>query len=279
MNEITINWHIIEQCNYNCEYCFAKYEKSLKKEIHISKQEIEILLKKVYLFFSEEYKGTPLRLNIAGGEPTLSKNLDFIIKKAYVIGFHISLITNLSKITSRFIESNAKYLSIFATSIDSLEESTNIKIGRASQNEVLSEEKIIQIINQVRKENNNIEIKINTVVNEYNYKEYLGDFIDLIKPFKWKVLQALSINKDRIYCTEKQFNVFLNKHQDINSKLYRESNEDMKNSYIMIDPHGRLYQNTNIKYNYSDSILNISAEEAFRSIEFNLDKFQKRYEY
>ncbi len=33
-DEITINWHIIEKCNYKCKYCFAKYSKMNMAEIH-----------------------------------------------------------------------------------------------------------------------------------------------------------------------------------------------------------------------------------------------------
>lgn len=279
MNEITINWHIVQQCNYKCTYCFAKYDKAFTKEIQLSKKEIEILLNKVYSFFSQKYKGTSIRLNIAGGEPTLSKNLDFIIKRAYEIGFKVSLITNSSKVTTRFIESNAKYISMFAISIDSITKSTNLSIGRVHKHETLQISKIIKNIEQFRKFNQKIQIKINTVVNQYNYQEYLGHFIDLINPTKWKILQALSTDKSIVYCTVEQFNTFLKNHGDISSKIYRESNEDMRDSYLMIDPYGRFYQNTNTKYNYSDSLLSTSVEDAFKSIEFDIDKFQKRYQH
>ena len=80
MNEITVNWHIIQKCNYKCNYCFAKYDNYDKKEVHNSKKEIEILLNKIYQAFSNKYKDYNIRLNIAGGEPTLSKNLYFIIQ-------------------------------------------------------------------------------------------------------------------------------------------------------------------------------------------------------
>ena len=112
MNEITINWHIIQKCNYTCTYCFAKYEKYETKEIHQSKEKIEILLNNIYSYFNKKYDGYTIRLNLAGGEPSLSRNFDFIIKKAYKIGFKVSIITNSSKLTTKFIESNAKYIFI-----------------------------------------------------------------------------------------------------------------------------------------------------------------------
>jgi radical S-adenosyl methionine domain-containing protein 2 len=276
MNEITINWHIIQKCNYKCTYCFAKYEKYEKKEVHESKEKIEILLNNIYSYFSKKYDGCTIRLNLAGGEPLLSRNFDFIIKKAYKVGFKVSIITNSSKLTTKFIESNAKYIFMFATSIDSITNNTNIDIGRVSKNEVIKVSHIIKNIELLRDLNKDIKIKINTVVNTNNYTEFLGDFIDLIKPYKWKVLQALSLT-DKVYCTDKQFNKFLDNHKQVKTKIFKETNEDMRDSYIMIDPYGRFYQNSSGDYTYSDSILDIDINNAFKQINFDINKFNNRY--
>jgi radical S-adenosyl methionine domain-containing protein 2 len=275
MKEITINWHIIQKCNYKCYYCFAKYDNYKKKEVHYSKKEIDILLNKVYESFKSKYKDSDLRLNIAGGEPTLSKNLDFIIQTAFNIGFRVSIITNLSILTTKFIRENAKYISMFAISIDSLDTETNRKIGRFSKNKALEFSKIFKNIELLRIINKDIKIKINTVVNKYNYCEYIGDFISLVKPDKWKVFQALSINTNKIYCTKEQYMIFLQKH--INLNLFPESNDEMTDSYIMIDPHGRFYQNTNSTYTYSASILDICTSEIINHVDVNFDKYKNRY--
>ena len=276
MKEITINWHITEQCNYSCNYCFAKYTPNSKKELHYSKKSIETVLKNIYTYFSKEFKNHIIRLNIAGGEPSLSKNLSFIIQTAYKLGFKVSIITNASKLTKKFIELNAKYLSIFAISVDSLNEITNTQIGRIFRDETLKTSTIIKNIEQFRILNNDIEIKINSVVNSYNFQEYLGDFIDLIEPDKWKIFQALSFGTEN-YCTEKEFEIFLENHKKIKTPVFKESNEDMTDSYIMIDPYGRFYQNTEGHYNYSNSIIDFPIEKAFSQIKFDLSKFKNRY--
>lgn len=277
MNEITINWHIIHKCNYSCDYCFAKYEREIKKELHESKNDIEIILNKIYNYFSKEYVGYSIRLNIAGGEPLLSKNLGFIIQKSFEIGFKVSLITNAAKLTRKFIETNAKYISMFAISIDSLNELENSNIGRVSKKQVLKTSKIIQYVEDFRILNPQVKIKINSVVNRHNYKTYLGDFIDLIRPYKWKVFQALSMS-DKVYCSDAQFNIFLNEHKSIKSRIYSESNDDMIGSYIMIDPYGRFYQNSEKhNYDYSLPILKTTIEEAFTSIKFDKEKYDNRY--
>lgn len=278
MKEITINWHIIQKCNYKCYYCFAKYAKLERKEIHYSKKEIEILLNKVYKTFNSNYKDYDIRLNIAGGEPTLSKNLNFIIETAYKIGFKVSIITNSSVLTIKFIRLNAKYLSIFATSIDSINRNNNLKIGREIKENTLEISQIFKNIELFRSFNKDIKIKINTVVNTDNYNEYLGDFISLIKPNKWKVFQALSINSNEIYCNDLQYETFLQNHKELKISTYTESNDEMINSYIMIDPYGRFYQNTNGTYIYSKSILDITEKQIIQCVNVDMDKYNERYE-
>lgn len=277
MKEITVNWHIIQKCNYECYYCFAKYDDYQKKEIHYSKEEILSLLNKVYKAFKYQYPNLKIRLNIAGGEPTLSKNLGFIIKTAHKIGFNISIITNASILTTKFIKENAKFISMFAISIDSLNKSTNIKVGRVSNKKFLEIHQIFRNIKLLREYNSSIKIKINTVVNKNNYTEYLGDFISLIKPDKWKVFQALSINSSEIYCTKKQLNFFIDNHRKLNINIFSETNDEMTNSYIMIDPYGRFYQNTHSTYNYSKSVLEIDLDEIISHINFDFNKYKNRY--
>lgn len=278
MKEITINWHIIQKCNYKCYYCFAKYKKTQRKEIHYSKKEIEVLLNKVYKTFNSNYKNSVIRLNIAGGEPTLSKNLDFIIETAYRIGFKVSIITNSSVLTTKFIKSNAKYLSMFAISIDSINKDNNLKIGRVQKMISLEISQVFRNIELFRSFNKDIKIKINTVVNMHNYNEYLGDFINLLKPDKWKVFQALSINSKEIHCSNSQYKIFLQKHEKLRVSTFAESNDEMTDSYIMIDPYGRFYQNTNGSYTYSKSILDITDNEIMKCINVDINKYNNRYE-
>lgn len=278
MKEITINWHIIQKCNYKCYYCFAKYKKSQRKEIHYSKKEIEVLLNKIYKTFNSNYKDCDIRLNIAGGEPTLSKNLGFIIETAYRIGFKVSIITNSSILTTRFIRLNAKYLSMFAISIDSINRDNNIKIGRVQKEKFLEISQVFKNIELLRNFNKDLKIKINTVVNEYNYNEYLGNFINLIKPDKWKIFQALSISSNEIHCNDVQYKKFLQNHKDLKVSTFTESNDEMIDSYIMIDPHGRFYQNTNGAYVYSKSILDITESEIKKCVNVDMEKYIGRYE-
>ena len=275
MNTITINWHIVEKCNYRCTYCFAKYKDSHFQEIEKSTKHIDMLLEKVYDYFIGQYDS--VRLNIAGGEPTLSSNLDYIIEKAHAIGFTVSIITNGSKLTSDFIKTNAPYISMFAISVDSLSDETNSKIGRISKEKTLGSSELLRSLQSIKMENPQVKIKINTVVNKHNYHECMGDFIATVNPHKWKVFQALSVGTDEEFCNHKEYETFLKNHENSAGQISKESNDDMRESYIMIDPYGRFYQNGGKSYEYSKSLLVSSVKEAFTSIGFNKAKYEARY--
>lgn len=50
----------------------------------------------------------------------------------------------------------------------------------------------------------------------------------------------------------------------------------MTESYLMINPEGRFYQNTEGKYIYSSKILEVGLSQAIQEIEFNDKKFIER---
>jgi radical S-adenosyl methionine domain-containing protein 2 len=53
----------------------------------------------------------------------------------------------------------------------------------------------------------------------------------------------------------------------------------MQESYIMVDPQGRFFQNSpcSAGYQYSEPILDVGAEKAFSQVNFDIDKFCSRY--
>ena len=56
---------------------------------------------------------------------------------------------------------------------------------------------------------------------------------------------------------------------------------DMRESYLMIDPHGRFFQNGSLDagqgYTYSRPILEVGADAAFAEMTFDHDRFSARY--
>lgn len=123
-----------------------------------------------------------------------------------------------------------------------------------------------------------IEIKINTVVNKLNASEDLSYFISQIKPNKWKIFKLLPVYSNKLDITEQEFHQFIEKHSNFKSIISSENNNDMTESYLMIDPLGRFFQNGYTSgYKYSSPLWQVSAETALKQIKFDSQKFVNRY--
>ncbi|CEO39135.1 hypothetical protein PPBDW_I21151 [Photobacterium kishitanii] len=53
-------------------------------------------------------------------------------------------------------------------------------------------------------------VKINTVVNKYNWEETLTATITRIMPDKWKILRVLPVYSDSLCVTQEQYNLIKN---------------------------------------------------------------------
>lgn len=292
VKELVINWHITEACNYNCQYCYSKWEnKCDRKELIHRPDTALMLLKELYEFFHPDNINNPLRkkmmwksvrLNFAGGETLLyKKKAQRLISQAKEVGFNVSLITNGSTLTTEYVSALAPQLSILGISLDSNNTSTNKLIGRIdNKGNMLNTDILVNIVDTARAINPNIKIKLNTVVNELNYQEDMNSIISKLHPDKWKVLQVLPILTDKFSISGSKFQRFIQSHQNHKSIMSIEDNQEMQGSYIMIDPLGRFYQNDesfNDEYFYSPAIIEVGVSRAFSEVDFSIDKFSNRY--
>jgi len=281
MDEIVLNYHVTEKCNYSCKYCFAKYglEREYDSELHHNLAAVEELLKVIYDYFCSNYDTRKIRLNLAGGEPLLLPSIKRIIGISKYIGYMLSVITNSTCLTKKFIEEYALYFSVVGLSIDSFCDETNINIGRSLRsNRTISSEDVFAKIRLLREINNNIHIKINTVVSQFNYNEIIYPHISRIKPDKWKIFKELGSISSSV--NDGQFDHFVDGNiNNVDCPVFVENNDDMTNSYLMIDPLGRFYQNVDGKasYIYSDRILQVGVANALKQVTFILNKFKNRY--
>lgn len=292
VEDLVINWHLIEACNYSCKYCYATWDKpDSSKELHRDQDGTARLLNSLYEFFRPSNSANPLahimdwknvRLSIAGGEPTLLKErLDFVISKAKQLGFKVSLITNGSLLDAQRITSIAPHLSCLGISLDSSNITTNSLIGRVSQKgNVKPVSDVVETIRLAREANPAISIKINTVVNAINMHEDMSDLISLINPDRWKVLRVLPVISDALSITAENYSEFVIRHAALSSVMSVEDNQDMVDSYIMIDPLGRFFQNSlgGSSYLYSSPIQEVGIAVAFAQTGFSPKKFAKRYQ-
>ncbi len=284
-NILVVNWHLTEFCNYKCGYCYAKWDskKSREKDVFRDKNKAAKILQELQSLldhYQKQGEFQKLRINFAGGEPMLFRN-DFyaVLLKAKEMGFETSIITNGSYIDEKLYQF-ADALNLIGISLDSACDETNLKIGRVKNNKTLDFDALYHHINQLRSRNSNLQIKINTVVNKHNFNEDLTELIKKFAPNRWKVLKMLEVKHSNLSVSDDDFKYFVTRHQSLQEIMSVEDNDTMTQSYLMINPQGKFYQNGErlADYQYSQSILEIGGIKALQEIKFDTHKFKKRYE-
>lgn len=284
--ELVINWHITEACNYDCGFCFAKWKKP--NELHTSFDKVESLLKLLSDYFisgnstlKKELGYKIVRLNFAGGEPLMLGNKFFkILSRAKSFGFMTSLITNGHHLIHGKAKIEDNSLDMLGISFDSQIKAVQCQIGRVDRKGIsISKNDLCDYLKELKNNQNNIKIKMNTVVNLYNWKEDFAEFVFELNLYKWKVFRALPYKNHKLVISDKEYEYFLNKHQGIGLPIYPESNISMIGSYLMIDPSGRFYQNNihHRDYTFSQPINQSGVHDALKQIEFNPTAFLNRY--
>ena len=296
--QLVINWHVLEKCNFSCRYCFAHWATHQKQEVWACPERREKLLLECQKLSSivPPCKWSNVRINIAGGEPMLlwrkgNGVLEEIFSRICELGFHLSIISNGFLMEDAFIRKWSPYLQILGISVDSTDSEINSKIGRHSKSSrQISTKRVAEIFHLARLHNPNIQCKLNTVVNAFNYQEDMYDFVKEVAPNRWKVFKMLPIadtseiadKQSQLEVSDEQFRNFINRHKRLESIMMPEDNDMMTDSYVMIDPLGRFYQNTlvhnNSCYQFSQPIHKVGVEKAFHDINFSSQKFYRRYQ-
>lgn len=281
---LVINWHITEACNYSCQGCYSKWncQGEAWNDPTNARKVIENIAKFHRNLFGES--AAPWRLSIVGGEPVLFKDkIQFIAKTAHACGAEVSVISNGSHLENIF--PFAHLLSQVGVSLDSFSHETNLRIGRHCHGKTLSYEEILSKLISLRAINPKIRIKVNTVVNQNNYNEFLVDKVAALGATKYKILRQVPFGCCK-GVTDEQFYTFLrhNYREDLfasgdapNQHIFVEDNAAMLGSYLMIAPDGRLFQNGQAEYRYSHPLMSTPFEVAMKEVGFAEDKFFNRY--
>jgi radical S-adenosyl methionine domain-containing protein 2 len=249
------------------------------------------LLTELFRFFHPGNRSNPLRkqlswktlrLNLAGGEPSiLGDRLLEIVHAARGVGFRVSIISNGSRLTPLAIKQLAPHLTCLGISLDSAVPATNRKIGRVDgKGRLLDIKELVENLQLARQINPQLAVKLNTVVNRRNSREDLCQLADQIRPDRWKILRMLPVMDHSLAVSKEEFSAFVHRHRDFETIQCVEDNHDMYESYLMVDPFGRFFQNQpslNQAYVYSKPVLSAGAERAFSELAFNTDSFQSRY--
>ncbi len=289
LSELVINWHITEACNYRCRYCYAHWAGSSRELVHNIPATTQ-MLGNLWRYFHPKNLANPLRremdwqgvrINLAGGEPLLyPERVHEILSEARKIGFTTSLITNGSLLSPELAQQLAPYLSMLGVSLDSGISTINRQIGRQSRHgQLLAIEQLEEAIAAARHWNPKLQIKLNTVVNELNCHEDLSALIRQLAPQRWKVLRMLPAVTDELMVCDADFQGFVARHKPLGDILCVEDNTEMVESYVMIDPLGRFFQNAlgQSSYRYSRPIPEIGVDQAFAAVGMDAAKFCARY--
>lgn len=262
----SVSFHIVKPCNMKCKFCYATFN-----DINASKQ---LTQDETYRILRKLANAGVEKITFAGGEPMLYKSLSNCISYAKMIGLTTSIITNGSFLTKEWIHKHKFDLDWIGISVDSLNPETNKLIGRVN---TLNPNyyNLIEMIHDSK-----IKLKINTVVNRYNEEENMQEFINFADPDRWKIFDTLKVEGQNdkqfseIHSTYGAFETFVKNH--FHRNMVVENNEAMTGSYLLIDPLGRLFENSAGKHTYSRTLLGNDINDCFADININREMFIKR---
>lgn len=289
VSELVINWHITEACNFSCRYCYAKWNGDEKELIH-NWGRTEKLLDEIASFFAPDNPSNPLqkalswssvRLNVAGGEPLLYPGVVLrVLAHARSLGLNTSIITNGSRLSDDLMVQLAPLVSMIGVSIDSNSVLTNLGVGRVDRGgALLKTQELAVLLAKARTLNPELNIKLNTVVNALNADEDMGKTLDAFRPDRWKVFRMLPVVTGDLAVSSEAFEAFVARHARFKDVMCVEDNDVMSESYLMLDPLGRFFQNTRGQqgYDYSEAVDVVGARRAFTDWRFAVGSFASRY--
>ncbi|WP_119157785.1 viperin family antiviral radical SAM protein [Caldimonas tepidiphila] len=293
VEELVVNWHVTEACNYRCGYCYAAWQReSGRRDVVRDAKASRELLAALHDFFRPDNAANPLRrvlrwshlrLSIAGGEALLypERVLD-IARHARVLGMRVSLITNGSLLPhGEALDALARELDLLGLSLDSFSAERNLHIGRTDRRgRHLSLEQVAESLERARAAHPSLVVKVNTVVNAGNADEDLVPALALLRPARWKVLRMLPVVNSTLAVEDEAFAAFVARHAGRVEGMSVEDNADMLGSYLMVDPQGRFFQNGTGRqgsYFYSRPITRGNVAAAFASVPFSAERFAARY--
>ena len=276
----TVNFHLVKHCPMACNFCYARFDDVIR-DTKVSKlglpteQALAVITELAALGFK--------KINFAGGEPLLRKDLPELIRYAKSLGLVTSIITNGQLITAGWIESVSSHLDQIGISVDSALPERRALMGRAIQGRPLSNDDYLQRATLVH--GANISLKINSVVTAQNCTEDMTAFIAQMAPRRWKVFQALQIDGQNdldaalIRCPDQAFAVFRQTHAALTTRGIRtvfEGNDAMTGSYAMVDPYGRFFDNVEGVHRYSQPIWEVGSAAARQQVIVDAGKFVAR---
>lgn len=272
----TINLHFHRACEMRCHHCFATFLDCTK----LSLEELKRLIYLISIAPKNQGQTKPRRLNFVGGEPTLHPDFLELVEYAHVQGLRVSIVTNGYSFIRNGFPKELKILELVGVSIDSLDPLQNKSIGRAVRNETISEAQWHKLFAEIS--SLGVGLKINTTITRHNLHEDFSSFILRVNPLRWKVFQAMEVtgqncqNSDAWKVSREDYDSFIERHRNAGMNPCAEPEELMRGSYAMISPDGRFYDSAQGYHNYSDPILEVGIEQAWKQVQCDTELFLER---
>jgi len=260
----SVNWHLWPHCNYHCKFCFARFPSGSRHLDYSSGTKLLDMLLEA---------GTR-KITFVGGEPLLCPWLPQYLKQAKEHGCLTMIVTNGSQLVD-FIDENAGNIDWIGLSIDSPNEATEIALGRGKGHHLRNVIEASEIARQY-----GIRLKLNVTVTREALNQDFHDIVRIIRPDRLKLFQVLHIKGQNdegirgLSITSEEFESFVMKHSDLHP--IAEDNNAMTNSYVMVDPIGRFFQNASGAYQFSRPILEVGVYQALSEVGMSWSKLVQR---
>lgn len=271
---IALNWHLEPRCNYRCKFCFAHFAGVQKKTDFVAKD----------LFTQLKTRGVQ-KITFVGGEPMLDRRIDQFIPLAKSMGFTTCLVTNGTRLQRRWLESMVSSLDWIGFSIDASSDRLHAQMGRGRAGEIRRGEsahltRSLEVWKIARELGYGL--KLNTVVSAYNIDDDMSALVRELGPDRWKVFQVLPIEGENhdyweeLAISSAQFETWVDRHRALSPVV--ETNDLMRGSYCMMDGSLRFFTNATGRLEYSESLLSVGIDEAWRQVSsgFDNDVFEDR---
>jgi radical S-adenosyl methionine domain-containing protein 2 len=275
----SVNFHITSRCEMRCRHCFAGFGDVTDNQIcpELSTAQAERVIRALPCHVE--------KITFSGGEPTLYEGLPILLKESKRSNLITMIVSNGFRLVSDeiYLRGIARDADWVALSIDTIDPAHQLVIGRTAGVRTISGEQYLLGIERLKA--NGVRIKINTVVSRFNYTEDISEFINIIAPERWKIMQAMEVvgqndnNADSFRISDSEFRSYVDRHKATVSQdvtIVAEGIDDMRGTYAMITPDGRFFDSARGKHRYSRPILEVGIKQAWSEISFSREGYQDR---
>ncbi|EAW09325.1 radical SAM domain protein [Aspergillus clavatus NRRL 1] len=257
---VSVNLCFIRECNFECGSFHTQKTSHLKS--------YEQIQRGLRLLRDAGMK----KIQFTGGEPLLypqllSKMVEYC--KADLKLESVSILTDGSKLTKRFMIRSAKYLDFIAVSCDSFDEGANVHIGRGTRAHVADVQDAARLCCKY-----GVKLEIRTEISRYNFEDDMAVHIMALQPSRWRVFRVPIregrhiLNKPvhdarRFQITVLEFQQFCARHSHLDC-FVSEAHGNTDAPSLLVDEYFRfLNRGTG---DSTESILDVGVERALKTV-------------